>query len=253
MIKAASQKILAKWTIDKKVVVTALIIAATLFVFVELSGEVAEGETLGIDNFLLTLFREAGKPDRLIGPGWMLTTVQDISSLGGVSVTVLISTLVGLYFLLRKQWHLIAFYVSSVTGGTIAMVLLKSLFNRPRPTIVPHLSPVSMESYPSGHSMMSAIVYLTLGAILARSTKSLPMRMYYLGSACILTLITGISRIMLGVHYPSDVLAGWCAGIIWAGSSYLVAQFLQRRGVIEKPGAKGESSDGVASNDDTQQ
>lgn len=250
MIKEAWQKLLAKWPVDKKVVVTALVIAAPLLVFVVLSEEVLEGETLGVDNFLLTAFRNPARPDQLIGPDWMLTTVQDISSLGGVSVIVLLSTLVGLFFLLRKQWHLLAFYISSVIGGTLAMVLLKSVFSRPRPSIVPHLSHVSLESYPSGHSMVSAIVYLTLGAILARSTKSLAMRMYYLGSACLLTLIIGVSRIMLGVHYPSDVLAGWCAGIVWAGSSYLVAQMLQRKGVIEKPGAKANSTDQVNDSDD---
>lgn len=249
MIKATWQKIRDKWSTDKKVVVIALIIAAFLLLFVELSEEVLEGETLGVDNFLLTAFRDPARTDQLIGPGWMLTTVQDISSLGGVSVIVLLSTLVGLFFLFRKQWHLLVFYISSVTGGTLAMVLLKSLFNRPRPSIVPHLSHVSLESYPSGHSMVSAIVYLTLGAILARSTKSLAMRMYYLGSACLLTLIIGVSRIMLGVHYPSDVLAGWCAGIVWAGSSYLIAQTLQRKGVIENPGTKGDLNDSAASND----
>lgn len=247
MLKAAWQKVHSKWPVDKKVVVTALIIASTLFVFMELSDEVLEGETQDVDNYLLTAFREAGNLDRLIGPPWMLTTVTDISSLGGVSVIVLISILVGLFFLFRKQWHLLMFFVSSVIGGAFVMVLLKSLFNRPRPTIVPHLSPVSLESYPSGHSMVSAIVYLTLGAILARSTRSLKMRMYYLGSACVLTLLIGITRVMLGVHYPSDVLAGWCAGIVWAGTSYLLAQLLQRRGVIEQPNAVSNGGENLPS------
>jgi undecaprenyl-diphosphatase len=240
--KSAWQTFRAKWPVDKLVAVTALIIASTLFVFVELSNEVSEGETLAFDNFVLASFREPANPANLIGPEWLLTFVQEVSCLGGVSIIALITTLVVLFFAVQRRWHMICFFLVSFGGGALAMVLMKNLFNRPRPSIVPHLSHVSLGSYPSGHSMVAAIVYLTLGALLARSTSNPKMRMYYLVSACFLTIIIGFSRILLGVHYPSDVLAGWCAGIIWAGSSYLIAMMLQRRGLIEKGSAKGKSA-----------
>src|SRR5262249_44576114 len=100
---------------------------------------------------------------------------------------------------------------------------------------VPHLAAVRSPSFPSGHSMLSAVVYLTLGALLARNTSEWNLRLYFLGVALLLTILVGLSRIYLGVHYPTDVLAGWAAGLAWALVCELVAQRLQRRGVVSEP------------------
>jgi undecaprenyl-diphosphatase len=192
-----------------------------------------EGETMRFDGAILKLLRSPHDPSIPIGPHWLLPTMRDISALGGTAVVIILTTIVSGFIALKRNPRLLLFFLGSITGGTIAMLCLKSLFNRPRPDIVPLLAPVQLASFPSGHSMISAIVYLTLGALLARSTTQISLKIYFLSVAAILTFFIGISRVYLGVHYPTDVLAGWCAGIMWACLSALVAQALQRKHIIE--------------------
>jgi len=112
---------------------------------------------------------------------------------------------------------------------------------RPRPNIVPHLTEVQTSSFPSGHSMMSAVIYLTLGVLLSRLVVGAVMRFYVVAVAMLLTALVGFSRVFLGVHYPSDVVAGWTAGLAWALICLLVARILQHRGSVENPGEQTES------------
>ncbi|MBM3856033.1 MAG: phosphatase PAP2 family protein, partial [Verrucomicrobia bacterium] len=120
-------------------------------------------------------------------------------------------------------------------SGLVLSTMLKYFFGRPRPDVVPHLSPAALASFPSGHSMLSAIVYLALGTLLARLVSEMRLKLYILGMALTLTFLVGASRIYAGVHYPSDVLAGWTAGLVWAVLCWLAARYLQERGSVEKP------------------
>ena len=86
--------------------------------------------------------------------------------------------------------------------------------------------------------MLSAVVYLTLGALLARLTIRRRVKAYFLSVAFLMTFLVGVSRIYLGVHYPTDVLAGWSAGLAWALLSWLAAWYLQRRGTLDSPGER---------------
>jgi undecaprenyl-diphosphatase len=126
-----------------------------------------------------------------------------------------------------------AFAAASVIGGAILSNLLKDFFQRPRPEIVPHLAYAANTSFPSGHSMMSAVTYLTLAALLARSQERRRIKAYFLLLAVLITFLVGVSRIYLGVHWPTDVLAGWTAGTTWALLCWLVARSLQRRKALE--------------------
>jgi undecaprenyl-diphosphatase len=120
-------------------------------------------------------------------------------------------------------------------GGWGLGLLLKAVFGRPRPSVIPHLVEVQSLSFPSGHAMMSAVVYLTLAALLAQLSAQWAQRVYILAVGLLLTLLVGLSRVYLGVHYPTDVLAGWSAGLAWAILCWLVGRWLQRRGIVEKP------------------
>ncbi len=116
---------------------------------------------------------------------------------------------------------------------SILISRLKQLFERPRPVLVPRLSYVMTSSFPSGHSMLSAAVYLTLGALLARFESNLLLKAHVLGWALLFTVLVGVSRVYMGVHWPTDVLAGWATGAAWASLCWLVARALQRRGSVE--------------------
>lgn len=232
--KTAAKNIVTRFGASKAVIVVATLLAASAFTFIEVASEVREGETLHLDNWLLHALRNPADPSTPVGPWWLLPAMQDISALGGVAVLIAFTLAVSGFCWFDKKKKLLLFFLGSVGGGTLAMVVLKHFFARPRPSIVPHLVPVAMESFPSGHSMISAIFYLTLGALLAQATQDRVLKIYYYSVACLITLLIGISRVYLGVHYPSDVLAGWCAGVGWSATTYLISEWLQRRGKLEE-------------------
>ncbi len=118
-------------------------------------------------------------------------------------------------------------------GATVLNVGLKSFFDRPRPDVVTPLVLATSPSFPSGHALGAAAIYLMLGALLARLQERRALKVFCTAGAGVLTLLVGVSRIHLGVHWPSDVLAGWCVGAAWAIFCWLVAAWLQRRGVVE--------------------
>jgi undecaprenyl-diphosphatase len=125
----------------------------------------------------------------------------------------------------------------------LVSVLLKNLFARPRPEVVPYLSQVYSSSFPSAHSMIAAVVYLTVGSLLASVISKLSLKIYVLTVAVMLTTAVGFARIYLGVHYPTDVLAGWLAGLLWALSCWLVAHYFQNRGRIVSASIAGHRGD----------
>jgi undecaprenyl-diphosphatase len=178
--------------------------------------------------------RRPNNPAMPIGPDWIVEVGRDLTAVGGVAVLLLATLAVAGFLLLDRKLAAMGFVLAAVASGLVVSSLLKACFARPRPDVVPHLSLVYTSSFPSGHSMMSAIVYLTLGALLARTTTRRPLRFYFLAVALLLTGLVGASRVYMGVHYPTDVLAGWAAGLVWATLCWLVARRLQHRGTIEK-------------------
>jgi undecaprenyl-diphosphatase len=211
-----------------------LVIVAGTWGFLALAGEVAEGDTQAFDDWILLALRRADDPAVPVGPSWVAGVARDITSFGGVAVIVLVTAaVVGFLALDRKYATMTLVVVATVTGAILCEVL-KSIFQRPRPDVVPHLMPAHSSSFPSGHSLISAVVYLTLGALLTRLTKERRLKLYFLTVAVILTGLVGISRLYMGVHYPTDVLAGWTVGLVWATLCLLVGRHLQQRGQIEK-------------------
>lgn len=218
---------------ESSVLVACLVIVSAVWAFVAIADEVIEGDTLGFDEWALRAFRSADDPARPIGPAWCAEVGRDLTALGGVAVLTLITCAVAGYLWLRRMFGAMWLVLAATLGGLVASTLLKSGFARPRPDLVPHLSLVMTSSFPSGHSMLSATVYLTLGALLGRFVEPFRLKAYFLLVAMALTFLVGMSRVYMGVHYPTDVLAGWAAGLAWALICWLVARYLQRRGAVE--------------------
>ena len=218
---------------DSLVLLLFLALAAALFAFLKLASAVAEGDTAAFDRWLLQALRSAGDPAVPVGPSWLRRAMVDITALGGTSVLTLITVVVAGYLLAARKAATAAFVVAAVAGGSLASSLLKLAFARARPDVVGHLVEVYSASFPSGHALNSAVTYLTLGALIARAEDSRTLRAYAIAVAVGLTLVIGFSRVYLGVHWPSDVLAGWCVGCAWAILCSLAARSLQRRHRIE--------------------
>lgn len=216
--------------------VAVLGVLLAVFGFVKIVEELGEGELRNFDEWLMRLVRVPGHPHIPVGPSWLTETAHDVTALGGRSILLAV-TLVSLGYLAleRKYGAAILVAVAVGGGGLLSTVMKQLLFGRDRPDVVPHLVAVTSSSFPSGHSMLAAILYLTLGALLARFAAR-RTKVYVLTVALFTTFLVGSSRVYLGVHYPTDVLAGWCAGLIWALICWLVARYLQDRGAVEKSG-----------------
>lgn len=205
-----------------------------LWGFIELAEDAPGGEFLPRESAIMRGLRQSSDPGVPIGPAWTLEAARDITALGGATVLTLMTILVMGYLLLRRTYAAATLVLIATLGGYLLSDQLKIFFHRPRPTIVPHLAPVVSASFPSGHSMLSSIVYLTLGALLARTVAQRREKVYFIGTSLLLTFLIGFSRVYLGVHYPTDVLAGWSAGIAWALLCWSVAYTLQRRGAVKR-------------------
>lgn len=234
---------LKKHRIDSGILVLFLIFAVALFAFVKLASEVMEGDTLAFDKWLLEGLRSAADRSIPAGPQWLSEAMIDLTALGGVSVLTIVTVIAAGYLIAVRKVATAGFLVAAIAGGAIASNLLKLGFARARPDLVAHLVAVDTSSFPSGHAMNSAFTYLTLGALLARAEKDRPVRIYLLAVAICLTLAVGFSRVYLGVHWPSDVIAGWCVGAGWAVLCSLLAQSFQRCARIEATASGTNGSD----------
>ena len=207
-------------------------LACALFLgFLQLAEAVGEGGTDAFDAAILDMFRVPGNPGEMIGPFWFREAVRDVTALGSFSLLTIITVLVVTLLMLAGQRGPALLVLVSVLGGTFLSEWLKTFFARPRPeysVIAQELS----SSFPSGHAMLSATVFLTIGALLSRFTTLRRLRIFFLGTAIILTVAVGITRVMLGVHFPSDVLAGWALGAAWAMLCSTAAYFLRQRGAF---------------------
>ena len=216
------------------VTISILLLVMILWGFLELAEEVFEGETHRLDERLILSLRRPDDPATPIGPAWLKEVARDVTGLGSPAVLTFFTAAVAGFLYLDRKRQLAAALLTAVVTGTFVTYGLKKLFARPRPELVPHLSEVYSASFPSGHSMMSAVVYLTLGILVATALDRLRLRAYVIGLAVLLTLAVGMTRVYLGVHYPSDVLAGWAAGFAWALACRLVVRKLQRGGFLER-------------------
>jgi undecaprenyl-diphosphatase len=211
-----------------------LLLVGSAWAFIGLADEVVEGDTHHFDELILLAMRNPADPADPLGPGWIEEVGRDFTALGGIAVLTLIVLATSGFLLLQRKRGAALWLFLSCSGGMLLSTLLKMGFDRPRPDLVPHGSIVYTASFPSGHSLMSAVVYLTIGTLLMRVQRRRILKVYLLTLAIMLTLLVGVSRVYLGVHWPTDVLAGWTVGAAWASLFWLITWYLQQHGQIER-------------------
>jgi undecaprenyl-diphosphatase len=199
-----------------------LLTGVILLCLVSLS--VVSGKINFLDNSILLSFRNARNTSIPAGPEWLLSFMLDVSALGSATIVFLVTILTSGLLILKNKYSSLRVILFAFIGGGIIELLMKEIFSRQRPQIVLHFVNVNSLSYPSGHSAMSAIIYISLIFIIFTLDIKTSIKIYFLYSAVFLILIIGISRIYLGVHYPSDVLGGWALGLIWSSISVILAR-----------------------------
>lgn len=193
-----------------------MLAGACLLVFRHIAEEVGEGDTHAFDRTIMYALRTPGDPSRPIGPDWLNIAATDVTSLGSLTVLGIIVLLVCGLFLSFRRWREALLLLLASGSGLILTNILKDVFQRDRPPAILHAVRAINASFPSGHAALSATVFLTLGALIAHFAERRRVRVYALAAAVILSLLVGCSRVYLGVHWPTDVLGGWCVGAAWA-------------------------------------
>jgi len=207
--------------------------ACLLFAFGLIAQNVAKGKSSAFDQGIILALRDPGNPSAPIGPAWVQEAARDITSLGSIVVLTIITFAVSGYLFLARKFSTAWLMLVAVFGGIALNELLKLAFTRPRPDFVYQAVRVFTSSFPSGHAELSAITYLTIAALLTQSQSSFRIALYFTVLAALLTILIGVSRIYLGVHYPTDVLGGWCIGAAWAIACWTLMTRLQHRGQVE--------------------
>lgn len=221
-----------RWRLRVSIVLALLSIIGGVSVFILVTDEVVESDTLKVDHAILKAMRSREDLKNPWGPAWLEHIAKDLTALGNVAPMSLIVLSVVTYLLLNHKWGNAGLIMTAVIVGVGLIQFIKNYIDRARPDIVPHLVEVSSKSFPSGHAAISAVVYLTLGALLAEASPHRRVKVYVMTLAILLTLLIGTTRVYLGVHFPSDVLAGWSLGFAWASAAWLGAWVIHHRNAL---------------------
>jgi undecaprenyl-diphosphatase len=227
--------------IERMTLSVVILAASLLFAFARLANAVTRGGTHAFDEWLIIALRTPGNLADPIGPKWLEEMMRDFTALGSTGVLALTVLTIAGFLAMTRRGHAALLVLVSVAGGVLISQTMKWAYARPRPELVPHGAEVFTASFPSGHSMMAAVVYLTLGALLARAQTDRRVKTYVLLVAVLVTVLVGVSRVYIGVHWPTDVLAGWALGGVWALICLLVMGWLEARGQVGD-GSAGEAN-----------
>lgn len=203
-----------------------VVLALGTVAFLALAGAGPDGELGTLDSRLLLALRRPGDPG---DPLWLEETVLAVTALGGYPLIVLALAAVAGLLVVTRRYGAALYAVLSVGSGALVSHLLKIHYARPRPDLVAHLDVIHTASFPSGHATVSTLAYLTLAALAVRFAADRWVRVYALALAVFVAFIVGLSRVYLGVHWPSDVAAGWALGAAWASLAWLVWTFCAYR------------------------
>jgi len=207
---------------EKNLLTNYICLFSSIFTFIIIAVLVSKNITNNLDYFVLLSFRNPVNKYLPIGPSWLLDFFKDATSLGGLTIVALISVItVGILIITHRRFVLRVFLISVILGG-VSDLILKEIFSRQRPSVVLHLVQVNTFGFPSGHATMSVVIYFSIVLIVIYSGVNKKLKTYLLWTAVFLVLIIGISRIYLGVHYPTDILAGWSLGMFWISIEWIL-------------------------------
>ncbi|MCY0096241.1 phosphatase PAP2 family protein [Hoeflea ulvae] len=198
-----------------------------VYAFIEIAEEMAEGEIRKFDEMLFLSLRAPGDPSTPLGPPWLQETAVEVTSIGGYPLIILTLAAVAGFFIVTRRYGAAVYAVLAVGSGALLSQTLKQYYGRPRPDLVDHMDTVHTMSFPSGHAMVTTVAYLTLASLVIGFLTDRRARIYVLAVAVFVAVIVGVSRVYLGVHWPSDVAAGWALGAAWASLSWLILHFLK--------------------------
>ena len=205
------------------------VVTLGVMTFVELADDMTEADGRAFDQAVLEAMRPGVTPADPWGPGWLEEAAMDLTALGGIAVLGLFA-LATIGFLILQRKRLSALLLAlGLAGGVALSEGLKAVFGRERPPEELQAVETLNASFPSGHSLLSAVFYLSIGVMLTRAFPQRRFKAYVIGVAVLLTLLVGLTRVYLAAHWATDVLAGWSVGAAWAMALWLVAYAVQRR------------------------
>jgi len=211
------------WRDRPQLVIAAVIAAAAtaLLVLLKLASEILEGEFDAYDRAALIWIR-----DHLGGVAGLRAVMLDLTALGDTATLLLVMAFAAGLWAMMGARRVALILCGQAILGTLVVQGVKAIADRARPDAVPHWASFSAASFPSGRAALSAIVYLTLAVVAADRLPSVASKRYLMSGAVLLVVAIGFSRLYLGVHWPTDVLAGWALGGSWAILSWLLCRRL---------------------------
>lgn len=204
-------------------------LAGAVLVVTLLGATIARGHQFAFDRAIMLALRTPGDLATPVGPAWLKQVMIDVTALGGETVLTLVVVIAVGYLLAARHLLTAALVFGGTVSGSIAAKLGKGFVGRERPALVDHLVEVSSASFPSGHATNSAIIYLTIALTVMQIVPSRAARSFLFAATIAVVLTIGASRVYLGVHWPSDVLAGWSAGALWALAWWALGSWLRLR------------------------
>ena len=186
-----------------------------LMSFFTIAAAVAAGLTKNYDQIILVSLRSSGNLSFPLYGKWLLPVMKGITSLGNTESLTLITIIISFYMILKKEYSTAVILVASVLSASLIDILLKSAFARTRPAVVPHLVAAYYYSFPSGHAFITTVLFSSLEFILLKSVSRRIIKYFTISLTVTVLFLIGFSRVYLGVHYPSDILGGWSAGLFW--------------------------------------
>jgi len=210
----------------KKLTAYVLLMTGLVLFILTLSG-FTDGISKWTESFLFNNLGYTNKWSKTFGPAGFVHTMNDISALAGKFLIFIIIILVTVYYKIRAEHKLLWKFLITALGGLFLLQVLKLIFADNIPYEPLDFLIDNISTYPSGHAMMSMIIYLTLAVILTRRQRRYNVRVFTLISALIIIFLIGLSRIFGAAHNVTEVLAGWSAGLVWLCICWLIERFIK--------------------------